>query len=146
MISSPPRHDGEPPCMRWEKTKRQRQRHQAHTGRGLSEVGARVVVVDGANGQTQAGSGVLPTPRLGVGGCVGAYQSSGSRATDCDGRCAEDSSRCGAKHGGREGGKLGMTIKGSERKRRGGEGYHREASGMNWAGNRRMGVDGGGRG
>lgn len=47
---------------------------------------------------------------------------------------------------GERGGKLGMTIKGSERKRRGGEGYHREASGMNWAGNRRMGVDGGGRG
>lgn len=48
---------------------------------------------------------------------------------------------------GESGGKLGLTIKGGddkeERKRRG---DHREASGMNWAGNRRMGVDGGGRG
>ena len=67
---------------------------------GLSKDRARVIVVDGANGQTQAGSGALPTPRLGVCGC-GAYQSSAGRATDGDGWRTEKGSGGGTKHGGR---------------------------------------------
>lgn len=74
-----------------------------HTGRLVGKDRARVVVIDDSAGQTQTQEAALPAARLGVLCGRGAYQSSGGRATGCDGRGAEENSRGGTEHGGRKG-------------------------------------------
>jgi hypothetical protein len=74
-----------------------------HTGRLVGKDRARVVVVDDSAGQTQTQEAAFPAARLGGLCGRGAYQSSGGRATGCDGRGAEENSRGGTEHGGRKG-------------------------------------------